>query len=164
MILRIWPFRRLSWRTRLLVLLIHQNDQRVRKIRITRIFQLIGRDQSSLKKKDDNHINCTMMIMWWVPQVRMKNCVLLSPQHLRSRLPADVHFLFAGVVPHQNASLRSSVNLLTSSSHGKHKLKWNRVHAKMVSNCTFSIFFLSNNAIIEKKKNKKKLIKIYMSH
>ncbi|KAL3582570.1 hypothetical protein D5086_016902 [Populus alba] len=109
------------------------NDQRVQKIRITRIFQLIGRDQSSLKKKDDKHINCTMMIMWWVPQERMMNCVLLSPQHLRSRPPADVHFLFPGVVPHQNASLRRSVNLLTSSSHGKHIMKWNRVHAKMAA-------------------------------
>ncbi|KAF9677722.1 hypothetical protein SADUNF_Sadunf08G0137000 [Salix dunnii] len=36
------------------------------------------------------------------------------------------------IVPNQNASLSRSVNLLTSSSHGKHKLKWKRVQAKML--------------------------------
>jgi cryptochrome 2 len=64
---------------------------------------------------------------------------LCSAQSSASKKQATSRCSFS--VPHQNASLRRSVNLLTSSSHGKHKLKWNRVQAKMVSNCTFSIFF-----------------------
>ncbi|KAJ6689253.1 hypothetical protein OIU85_005635 [Salix viminalis] len=73
----------------------------------------------------------------------MKDCVLRTAESSSSKKQATTSSSFS--VPqycsYQNASLSRSVNLLTSSSHGKHKLKWKRGQAKMASNCTFSFFF-----------------------